>query len=99
MLTSRDCACALCVCVCVCVCVCALCVCVCVCVPAGAIADLFLLPALVRVLPRDPSAIGPILRTLFVHSKVIEQVRTPSVCVCVCECVCVPVWFLCICAV
>ena len=41
----------------------------------SAIAELSLLAPLLRVLPKDPTAIGPILRTLFVHTKVVEQVR------------------------
>ena len=61
----------------------------------GAMADSSLLPPLIRVLPRDPLAIGPILRTLFVHTKVVEQVCVcvcVYVCVCVCVCVCVHVY-------
>ncbi len=42
------------------------------------IAELHLLPPLIRVLPGDPTAIGPILRTLFVHSRIVEQV--PAAC-------------------
>ncbi len=41
---------------------------------SSAMAELNLLPPLLRVLPKDPTAIGPIMRTLFVHSRVIEQV-------------------------
>ena len=44
---------------------------------SSAMAELNLLPPLLRVLPKDPIAIGPIMRTLFVHSRVIEQVGAP----------------------
>lgn len=40
---------------------------------AAVVARLHLVPTLIRLLPRDSSAFGPILRTLFGHSVVIQE--------------------------
>ena len=39
-----------------------------------AIAEQHLLPPLIRTLPKDPMAVGPVLRALFTHSRVVEEV-------------------------
>lgn len=41
---------------------------------AGAIAELHLVPQLLRMLPSNPTALGPLLKTLFAHAVVVEEV-------------------------